>query len=131
MIKQNELRLGNWAKWPNEKEPNEVQWEMGHWLGVSEGNYQMPEPIPLTEDWLLRAGFEKSETYDFGCSLKVPLYKKFDFSIMLSEKKYYYTIKVWDGGCGQENEPIKEIEFLHQLQNLFYCLSGEELTFKN
>jgi hypothetical protein len=86
------------------------------------------EGIPLTEEWLLKFGFKEGSTYDFGLSLKrVPDYSINDFRIMLSNSVYHYIRKAWDGGSSEENESITEIKYVHQLQNLFFALTGTEL----
>jgi len=129
-MKANELRIGNIvfdtvgrcntyvniiAPW--KEDPNE-------WV-VSTSN--MPplfnssvEPIPLTEEWLKRLGFEKltykskgfkSDSYSYtgGPSLIV----HFD-GVRLS-------VNFWQGN---------EKRYVHQLQNLYFALTGEELTIK-
>jgi hypothetical protein len=71
------------------------------------------EPIPLTEEWLVRLGFE-----DRGS-----IFKLSSILIRYDEGKFYFIY----------NEPFLEsieIKFVHQLQNLFYALKGSELTIK-
>jgi len=70
--------------------------------------------IPLTEEWLLNFGFEKQGIYYF---------KDYFFGIYddLSE------VCLWNDGeqIGYKNENIK---YIHQLQNLYFALTNEELT---
>lgn len=83
------------------------------------------EPIPLTEEWLLKFGFEKNELsrdYCFG-EWKIPktwgqpLYMGwYDSPNPEGEKGYIID--------GVENYPI---QYVHQLQNLIFALTGEEL----
>jgi hypothetical protein len=76
---------------------------------------RLTSPIPLTEEWLLKFGFEKhGEWY-----IKRSLYHE-DISISLKHQKTTF-------GSNEEYE-IKNIEFVHSLQNLYWCLCGEELT---
>lgn len=75
-------------------------------------------PIPLTEEWLLKFGFEKDGYND--------------------HKSYYYTLNgfklnVDDGYLFLDNpnqlaeaKSIK-IKHVHQLQNLYFALTGKEL----
>lgn len=116
MIQPNELRIGNWVKWPNEKEPNEVTWAHGHWLGVFEKNYSLPEPIPLTEDWLIRFGFIGDVNSGFGKDAIELNYITTDEHF---EFEYKTSSKAW---------MLVPIKYVHQLQNLYYTLAGEELT---
>ncbi len=73
------------------------------------------KPIPLSEDILVKLGFEKIE--NFSNLLLTKNGYQFDFA---GGRVFYLN--------GKE---LKHIKFLHQLQNLFFSLCGEELTFKN
>ena len=90
-------------------------------------DYLLPEfiqPIPLTEDWLIKAEFIKNRTHphlfrNIGklCSLSID---------------YYPDNSIIELSCsGMDNEPnkIEHLKYLHQLQNLIHALSNEELTF--
>lgn len=67
-------------------------------------------PIPLTEEWLLKFGFEKKRDF-FHLDYE-------SFCIFLDKKGYYTHIN-----CG--NLYIKHV---HQLQNLYFALTGKELV---
>lgn len=69
--------------------------------------------VPLTEEWLKRFGFEEINHIVDGV-----IYKK-DW---LRITKYSAD---WRGGHLKEKP-----QFVHQLQNLFFALTGEELTIK-
>lgn len=77
------------------------------------------EPILLTEEWLLKFGFEKCDSY-FEQGYSLGKYKSFSNS--LGEINFC----LFD--FGDWYQPIK---FVHQLQNLYFALTGEELTKKN
>lgn len=110
-MKANELRIGNWVKWPGEKEPNEVQWQHGHWLGVFKGNYSFPEPIPLTEEWLLKFGFKK-----IGNQFIIE-----NGRITLTDDIKYGNQFIYE---------FTSLVYVHQLQNLYFALTGNELEIK-
>lgn len=78
------------------------------------GNF---EPIKLTEEWLLKFGFEKlaPESFRFNCL-------EIDIEIEIA-----YLV-----GDGNENiiYLLDDIKYLHQLQNLYFALTNEELTIK-
>jgi hypothetical protein len=70
-------------------------------------------PIPLTEEWLVRFGFEKSAFNENVYSNK---------SIILDKRKLGWLL------CDNSIDNLKHIEHVHQLQNLYFALTGEELT---
>jgi hypothetical protein len=79
------------------------------------------EPIPLTEEWLIKMGFEIKQgliSYDKG---KLCLY--FGETILSGEKGRTY----FNSWAILEHTP----KYVHTLQNLYYALCGEELTIKN
>lgn len=76
--------------------------------------YDYIKPIELTEEILLKCGFVK----DIETS----------YRWYLDE---YFTYDLDDGGFKFEGiwiEPL--IKYLHQLQNLYFCLTGKELEIK-
>jgi hypothetical protein len=70
-------------------------------------------PIPLTEEWLLKFGFVEYKTED-----KHHTFAKRSFNW---NDGVLYVI-----GHGY----INHIKYVNQLQNLFFALTGEELTIK-
>lgn len=77
------------------------------------------EPIPLTVEWLVRAGFKQWGTY-------LHLWKvnpRHGFTVHLRSGKF--TLNEY--GYSQRNGGIS---YVHQLQNLYYALTGQELIFK-
>lgn len=71
------------------------------------------EPIPLTEEWLLKFCFDKN--FDF-------LLRKKGFSICFEKVGNELN-------CYLESIGIN-IQYVHQLQNLYFSLVGEELELK-
>ena len=69
------------------------------------------KPIPLTEEWLLKFGFFKKARCYF-------LYK--DLKITVCDGKFYFFTFHFN----------VELKYVHQLQNLYFALTGEELTIK-
>jgi hypothetical protein len=72
--------------------------------------------IPITEDWLLKFGFDRG------------IYWRKDwFEIQQSEDEF--SLYIPDNYVGQEyGEPLK---YVHQLMNLYFALTGTELELKN
>lgn len=75
--------------------------------------YKNIKPIPLTEEWLLRFGFEKP--------LNSSWCVKGEIELDLDKGIKYFIFG---------NLKHVELKHVHQLQNLFYALTGEELTIK-
>lgn len=81
------------------------------------------EPIPLTEDILLKLEFKKDDNdYDYDHEDFCSWYEK-DFPIIgklitSSDNQYLFD---------EETDTLR-IKYLHQLQNLIHALTGEELT---
>jgi hypothetical protein len=78
------------------------------------------EPIPLTEEWLLKFGF-KQDSYSYIKGVHQKIFSgvmKFDFN---------ETLKDWEFSVGYITD-ITRILYVHQLQNLYFALTGEELT---
>lgn len=71
------------------------------------------EFIPLTEGWLLRCGYIKSNSR---------FTSKGTFDLFTYNNKYFHLVS--------EGVEI-EIRHVHQLQNLYFALTGEELNIKD
>jgi hypothetical protein len=80
------------------------------------------KPIELNEDWLLKFGFQILEENTAG-----KIWVKFIDGIAFDDLK----IIQWLKGNKIFSRKHKEIKYLHQLQNLFVALTGEELEIKN
>lgn len=78
------------------------------------------EPIPLTEEWLLKFGFSVSDQPSWN------VYEIGEWFILLMEKRDTKIIL----GALADNIPDVEIKFVHQLQNLYFALTGAELPIK-
>ena len=93
------------------------------------------EPIPLTEEWLLKFGFE---LYDYEPSEEDDDFIFKDYKKSLDGKPFYYTIcecpyNEWDFGIKltwAEQALLSRIKYVHQLQNLYFALTGKELEIK-
>lgn len=84
-------------------------------------------PIPLSPEWLERCGFKiKHET-----SEEEPLtysILKMDLDIAREEEGYYLRYECQDSYY--DSNIGTPILYLHQLQNLYFALTGEELNVK-
>lgn len=74
------------------------------------------KPIPITEEWLLTLEFVRQEQGDI-----------FDFPIWIyNEREYLFEADGRYYSC-LSTADNNEVRYVHQLQNLVYILSGEEL----
>lgn len=122
MLKANELRIGNWVGWngPSHYENALVsvisQDEIIFRCGDS-GLIQEIEPIPLTAAWLLKFGFETKENDGRFILLDG------DVDILFDDDLDCWT-------CDGVYFSVNCLNSVHQLQNLYFALTGEELTIK-
>lgn len=70
-------------------------------------------PIVLTEELLVKLGFEKNET-GFYYKGRFTYHNEYGWKILEQ------WVKNWVG--------VSELKYVHQLQNLYFALTGEELT---
>ena len=111
-MKTNELRIGNWVLSCSEG----IETKVGM---IAVGIDIHFKPIPLTEEWLLNFGFEKRIDCinSLYCILAGRVLLEYDFR--------YNTIDM----INRVNFHIDiHIQYVHQLQNLYFALTGEELT---
>lgn len=136
-MKSTEIRIGNFVtdefyesfstiievESINEKGINLLIEDDGKWAEISdrwiepEYKFDLLFGIPLTEEWLLKFGFEKSNIYCFGN------HKLIIESSMGDRHSCRYRINP------DESIWIVELNYVHELQNIYFALTGEELTF--
>ena len=132
MILANELRLGNYINYKGEA----IKITMIGEYGVQSKNkdviinakFSTPDlsPIPLTEKKLLNCGFVKHKAYRAGgqdewsgmLAWSIPSNRLFSNWLFRGNASCLHLV-------GYINT---QIEYLHQLQNLYYELTGEELN---
>jgi len=73
-------------------------------------------PIPLTEEWLLKLGWEKTS---FGSEIAFKCRGQLIYEEWING---VYHIRF--------HATNKRIQYVHQLQNLYFALQDEELTIK-
>lgn len=133
-MKANELRIGNlvYCK-TNDVDTGarkiEVRDVTYHVIYAMLNDNWAYEPIPLTEEWLLRFGFEKHKVknyyskrcgeYEMQVSMNI-------FSGSLEkDSSWFVSIKIDYG-----NQPLTLVrQYIHQLQNIYFELSETELAF--
>lgn len=86
---------------------------------IEEGNSLGLKPILLTEEWLLDFGFGESKIDDSG--IFSPCFK------MMVQKDYVYGGFMFRYTIGEKSAGYAPIKYVHQLQNLYFALTGEDL----
>ena len=113
-MKATELRIGNLVeyKFSNTGFQN-VEFTLKDFRFGFEENINRYRPIPLTEEWLLKFGFISNpykDRYEFG-----------DIDVECDKTKG--KTELWLAGS-------PHIKHVHQLQNLYFALTGKELTYE-
>ena len=149
MISANELRIGNWYNdgYRHKKVTAAFIQKLQSLHKIKSASLRFYTPIPLTPEILEKAGFEFIEYEDITDSASI-----FSLCSTYKHKKSFYSydyyVNVIDGK-GETTEGITErtcfefclacpatdgelivaaqIKYLHQLQNLYFALTGEEL----
>jgi len=109
-MNEKELRIGNIVSIENKEVEVDgkliFQLEKSNFVGCDTSDLK---PIPLTEEWLLGFGFKNGEKNIFSFT------KYMDLRIIGNENDYN---GLWIGN----------ILYVHSLQNLYFALTGDELT---
>lgn len=110
MIKAKELRIGNWIN--TDGKPCRVTQLIGGVVATDDPgmwhNKDSYSPIPLNLELVQECGFELREgtLFKTGCRLYI-----------IAGELIYDTLA----------SKVTAIQYLHQLQNLYFALTGEEL----
>jgi len=111
-MKAEELRIGNLVFLKSKNKVYEITSGYEIDTGTESNDFS---PIPLTEEWLLRLGFEQA--------YKSPMHSTY----WVENLSYYfwYDKKIQYADC--KGRPI-DCMYVHQLQNLYFALTQKELT---
>jgi hypothetical protein len=112
MIKANESRIGNLVQTNFKREKEIIDIKA---IDFIEDYFKLYEPIPLTEEWLLKFGFNEIG----GCNEKD--FTNGDYNIFinsLGEVNFLFF---------REGDWYQKLDYVHQLQNLFFALTQTEL----
>lgn len=114
MISANDLRIGNWIQVINS---TILKIDTDN-IGDVVNNPTIFNPIPLTSEILIACGFEKH----IGEAQGIGEYAWYDLGI--------YEVNIFPVGVKFLDIDHKYLKYLHQLQNLYYSLTGVELIYK-
>ena len=126
MIKANELRIGNKLNFLGDvvtfKNITEIREDGIFWIKTFEPKIESKnfhfKPIEITEDWLLIFGFKKRKNRHLF---------HWENKIVISEYKDEFE-NFFYPKTGYDIRFSNEIKYVHQLQNLYFALTGAELT---
>ena len=119
-MKANELRIGNYFSWEGVDTILKLEHFQDHLLYPNDARkYQ---PIPLTEEWLIKFGF--------GTELGFP--NEYFNNVALEQVVIVYDLTHSLFNLETDSGDVININIQHvnQLQNLYFALTDEELTSK-
>jgi hypothetical protein len=118
-MKANELRIGNWVSITPHGQDDFIRIDYDEMEKLyTFATWDRINPIPLTEEWLVKFGFEKNcnENYQINynqvCGISITLPDNNAWFCNLSALRFY---------------EICNCSYVHQLQNLYFALTGKEL----
>lgn len=132
-MKASELRIGNYVSNIGHGliRVSEIFQVKIYGIGVYSSDYTSQRhlkytyPIPLTEEWLLKFGFELE--HEFANAYKMYTtkhpYDCSNITYSINEKMLRFS-----NGQNKGSTLIPYVKHVHQLQNLYFALTGEELT---
>lgn len=143
MIKPEEIRIGNLLKWGDESEEIikvtgiYIDEEIGDIVKFEGGGAQLDEfiAIPLTEEILIKAGFESWGTVicnDYEQFHRFVLHNAIDgssnFEVHIINSMYGGNyVREFAYSIDSNKQHINCTNYLHNLQNAFHQASGTEL----
>ncbi len=137
-MKANELRIGNFINHIDFERlgiPHKEVFHLNNAVNEAIINYcssELYQPIPLTEEWLYKFGFQNIDKGDndyitytdpnHDYYLQIDVRRKNGKYSILDNSLYFDDLR---------NFSMVDIMYVHQLQNLYFALTEEELTYKS
>jgi hypothetical protein len=132
MIQARELRLGNYILHKVNNKISTTACDYRHFELLARGDNKDMFPILLKPDWLERTGFVENKKYvllpdahEYILTLPVPGSSRNEILAYIKNNKECFARAVADNLVVSTS-----IYNLHQLQNLYYSLTGKELEIK-
>ena len=133
----NKLRIGNWVK---VNDPifgvNTYKVATIRDNGIITLNDNMSclvdniEPIELTGDILINIGFKKGYNEIYSKTIKVDFYE-YNISYQnVKDNKYSFVASGYKNGELKRQIRLDNIQYLHELQNVFFSFTNQELEMK-
>jgi len=87
-------------------------------------DYDRTKPIPLTEEWLIKFGFSREVKVGSEMGTDGVEFRVYHFDVLTFNTNHGWWYKV-------QRINDTPLEYVHQLQNFYFAITGEELTFKS
>lgn len=125
-MKETELRIGNYFYLKLDGEDDELCLCNNFDFEDDEETWNRKTGVPLTEEWLLKFGFENEIIEEIETKL---------WCNQINLHQEYWSNKAHDGfsfATATESDHVTfksgySIKHVHQLQNLYFALTGKEL----
>jgi hypothetical protein len=124
-MKANELRIGNYVKYYGNSKTYKIDgintdaeiWGNQGYIrsGSAKISIDAIKPIPITEEWLLKFGLLKSGSVFFIDDYYI-IFRENNIQELGFDVDYGFYV-------------LAEFEYVHQLQNLIFALTGKELNY--
>lgn len=85
------------------------------------------EPIELTEDILLKIGFKRGYNEIYSMALCIDYYDYYISYQNVKDNEYSFVGYGYKNNVKIKHAMLNDIKYLHQLQNAYYLLTGQEL----
>ena len=137
-MEANELRIGNFLYGKEIERVKAIGIEGYVWFDEERNlSVELCQPIPLTEEWLLKFGFKayNKETI-YALERYIDKYNNTCFRFWFQSDKLIFDyiqneVHPTESFFDDKNIIRLDIQHVHQLQNLYFALTGVELTFKS
>jgi hypothetical protein len=113
MLDARDLRIGNWVDVPNKGFTQILSV-----MDIEKVIEQQALPIPTSKELILSLGFlprSESNIYEIASA-------RFVYHVAVKRVMIYHPGNMYTHWLGSH------IDYIHQLQNIFYCITGYDLT---
>jgi hypothetical protein len=130
----NELRINNYVLFSEDStvfivnEVNESGLSVANEDEVTWIEIQEFEPIPLTEEWMVKFGME---LYDGFSSTRVLRLNRNPLDTSILTYNVVEGLLRFSNGHNKGSDLIPYVKYVHQFQNLYFAITGKDLLIKN
>ena len=129
-MKASELRIGNYIKLMfNYEDYETIQVTSDELVSVDKKQADY-EPLPLTEEWLYKFGFKDIDKGDNDYITYTD--PNHDYYLQLDVRRKGGKYSILDNSFNDLRDfSMVDIMYVHQLQNIYFALTNEDLQLKN